>query len=122
MVRWHCNQQVMELKLNMVNALAAGISCGHAVVVPCHEKAAANAFAVEVLVHAVGSGMEAGVASGVLGVTTMSGEEVVVSGGQGVENVAVARSEQVAAVEHGEHGVGNEAAVHSELGVGVNGE
>jgi hypothetical protein len=34
----------------MVNALAAGISCDHAVAAPCHEKVvAANACAVEVL-------------------------------------------------------------------------
>jgi hypothetical protein len=79
-----------------VIALAAGISCDHVVVVPCHEKVAANACAVEVLGHAVGSGMEAGVASGVLGVTA-SAEAVVCSelgeeaqGEPGAENEAVA--------------------------------
>lgn len=111
-----------------------GIFCDHVVVVPYHEKAVAvvNTCAAEVLEHAADSGMEAGVASGGLG--------VMASGEQGVKNEAVVRNELWAlghgeprveneAVVHGEkavngeqQGVENEAAVHGEKVVAVNGE
>jgi hypothetical protein len=87
--------------------MVAGISCGHVVVVPYHEKATVvvDICVLEVAKHAAGSELEAGAGSGELG--------VVENNDRGVENKAV---------EHDEREVKNEAVVHGEPEAVVKGE
>lgn len=87
--------------------MVAGISCGHVVVVPYHEKATVvvGTFVLEVENYAVGSVLEAGAGSGEMG--------AVENNDHGVENKAV---------ENDEREVKNEAVVHGELGVLVKNE
>lgn len=87
------------LQLNASIEMVGGISCGHVVVVPYHEKAtvAVDTCVLEVVNYAAGSELEAGTRSGDLGAVenderevkneaVVHGELVVVKDGQGVEN------------------------------------
>jgi len=82
--------------------MVAGISCGHVVVVPYHEKATVvvDTCVLEVANYAAGSELEAGAGSGEMG--------TVENNDHGVEN--------------DEREVKNEAVVHGELGVVVKNE